>query len=71
MSLFLLWKDDIRHPNPELAVGYAMVVVAQALIELIVFDHASMLKEAIPMSDDRLREEMPRLVLRFLGVAGE
>jgi AcrR family transcriptional regulator len=68
VTLFLLWRDEIRHPNPEYAVGYAMVMVALALRELIIFGHAPMFEKLIPVDDDHLRRELPRMFLRYLGV---
>ena len=68
VELFLTWRDEIRHPDPEYAVGYAMVMTALALRELIIFDHQPMFNRVIPMDDDHLREELPRVFLRYLGI---
>lgn len=70
-DLFLLWRAEIRHPNPEYAVRYAMVMVGLALRELILFDHVRLFEKLVPLADDRLREELPRTFLRYLGVKGE
>ncbi len=68
VKLFLLWRDEIRHPDPEYAVSFAMVMVSLALRELILFGHAEMFGKLIPMNDEHLREELPRAFLRYLGV---
>ena len=68
VSLFLLWRDEIRHPNPEYAVSYALVMIALVLRELIVFGHAPMFEKLVPVDDEHLRQELPRLFLSYLGV---
>jgi AcrR family transcriptional regulator len=71
LSLFLLWRDEIRHPDPEYAVSYGLVMVALALRELIIFGHAPMFQKLVPVDDDHLRRELPRLFLRYLGIEGK
>jgi AcrR family transcriptional regulator len=68
VQLFLLWRDEIRHPDPEYAVSYGMLMVAFALRELILFDQARMFGKLVPVGDDRLRKELPRVFLRYIGV---
>lgn len=65
---YMLWRDEIRHPDPEYAVSYAIISVALTLRELIIFGHADMFSKLVPMDDDHLREELPRAFLRYLGV---
>jgi hypothetical protein len=48
-----------------------MVTVAFALRELILFDQARLFETLVPVSDDHLGEELPRVFLRYLGVEGE
>jgi AcrR family transcriptional regulator len=71
VGVFLLWRDEIHHPDPEYAVGNAMVLVALALRELIIFDNARMFEQIVPVDDDHLRQELPRVFLRYLGVEDE
>jgi AcrR family transcriptional regulator len=71
VDLFLLWRDEIRHPQPDYAVAYGMVMVALALRELILFGHADLFEKVVPVDDGHLQEELPRMFLRYLGVAGE
>jgi AcrR family transcriptional regulator len=68
VQMFLVWRDEIRHPDPEYGVGYAMLTVALTLRELIIFDNAEMFSKVVPVDDDHLREELPRAFLRYLGV---
>jgi AcrR family transcriptional regulator len=70
-GLLLLWRRDIRHPDPDYAVRYAMIMVAMHLRELIVFDNVRLFEKILRLDDDRLREELPRAFLRYLGVKGE
>jgi AcrR family transcriptional regulator len=71
VRLFLLWREQIGHPDPEYAVSYAMVMVALALRELIIFGCAPAFEKLVPVSDDHLRRELPRMFLRYLGVENE
>jgi AcrR family transcriptional regulator len=68
VHILLLWRDEIRHADPEYAVGYAMLTVALTLRELIVFDNAAMFSQIVPVDDDHLRQELPRAFLRYLGI---
>ncbi len=67
-DLFLLWRDEIGHPDAEQAVAFAMVMVALALRELILFNHAPMFGQVTPLDDEALRRELPRMFLGYLGV---
>ena len=68
VELFLQWRDEIRRPDPERAVSFAMVMVAMALRELIIFGHAPMFQQVASVSDDDLRRELPRAFLQYLGI---
>lgn len=70
VSLFLLWREEIHHPDPENAIAVAMVMVTLALRELIIFGHGPMFEKIAPVSDDQLRQELPRMFLRYLAVEG-
>jgi len=68
VKTFLIWRQEIRHPDPEYAVSYGFLMVALALRELILFDQAHTFEHALPVSDDQLKTELPRMFLRYLGV---
>jgi len=68
VNTFLIWRQEIRHPDPEYAVSYGILMVAFALRELILFDQAHTFEHALPVSDAHLRTELPRMFLRYLGV---
>jgi hypothetical protein len=71
VKTFLIWRAEIRHPDPEYAVSYAILTVAFALRELILFDQARMFEHVLPVRDDNLKEELPRMFLRYLGIETE
>jgi len=64
----LLFRDEIRHPQADLAVRWGMLMTGLALMELIVFEHGKVVGRLLPMDDDTLREEMARVFLGYLGV---
>ncbi len=68
VGMFLLWRDEIRHPDPEQGVAFAMVMTALALRELIIFNNAGMFSEVVPVDDESLKRELHRMFLRYLGV---
>jgi AcrR family transcriptional regulator len=63
----LIFRDEMRHPEPEVAVRWAMLMTGFALMELVIFDHEKLAGRLLPMDDERLQEE---LVLGFLGYLG-
>lgn len=71
VKTFLIWRDEISHPDPEYAVSYGILTVAFALRELILFDQARMFEHVLPVGDDHLKEELPRMFLRYLGIETE
>lgn len=64
----MMWRDQIKHPEPERAVRFAFVMVALALRELILFDRTHVFADILPLDDNILREELVRMFLRYLGV---
>ncbi len=47
-----------------------MVTVVMSLRKLIRFGHARTFGKVLPLDDARLRKELPRAFLRYLGVKG-
>ena len=68
VDTFMLWRDQIKHPEPERAVRFACVMIALVLRELILFNRAHIFGDLLFLVDDILKEELPRLFLRYLGV---
>jgi len=68
VDTFLIWRDQIKHPDPEYAVRFAFLMVGFALRELILFDRTHIFAAVLPLDDGSLRKELPRVFLRYLGV---
>ena len=67
VNTFMMWRDQIKHPDPERAIRFAFVMVALALRELVLFNRTYIFEAVLPLDDDTLREELPRMFLAFLG----
>lgn len=67
----LLFRDEIRHPEPEVAVRWAMLMTGLALMELVIFGHEKLTRRLLPMTDERLRGELLQVFLGYLGVDPE
>ena len=68
VDTFMIWRDQIKHPDPERAVRFGFVMIALALRELILFRRTRIFEDLLPLDDDVLKEELPRMFLRYLGV---
>jgi AcrR family transcriptional regulator len=66
-GVLLLFRDRIRHPDPDFAVRWAMVAAGSILRERLLTDHGKHLERLAPASDERLAEELARTLLRCLG----
>jgi len=59
-------RDEISHPDPELAAAFGLELVIGML------DHTVQLRQrALPISDDRLVSELTRAFVNYLGVPAE
>jgi AcrR family transcriptional regulator len=67
----LVFREEIRHPEPELAVRWAMLMTGLALMELVIFGHEDLTRRLLPMDDARLQEEVTRTFLAYLGADPE
>ena len=68
VETFLLWRSEIRHPDPENAVSYGMMMVAFTVRELLLFGQAKVFENFVPVGNDQLQKELSRSFLRYLGV---
>jgi AcrR family transcriptional regulator len=68
VGTFMMWRDQIKHTEPERAIRFAFVMVALALRELVLFGRTRLFEDILPLDDDTLREELTRMFLRYLGV---
>lgn len=69
VELFLVRRDEIKHPDPQVAVSFALLMLTSTLIELIVVDHDLKSWQAvIPKDDQSLKREFLRSFLSHLGI---
>lgn len=67
VSTFMIWRDHIKHPDPEVAIRFAFVMIALALRELILFNRAYVFEAILPIGDEMLDRELTRMFLHYLG----
>jgi AcrR family transcriptional regulator len=69
VELFLVHRKEVRHPEPQMAVSFALMMLTSALIELILVDHDLKNWQAvIPKDDQSLKRELLRFFLSYLGI---
>jgi AcrR family transcriptional regulator len=68
VATFMMWREQIKHPEPERAIRFAFVMVALALRELVLFGRTRIFEDILPLDDSTLGEELTRMFLRYLGV---
>ena len=71
VGTFMIWHDQIRHPQPELAIRFAFVMVALVLRELILFNRAHLFEAILPIDDELLASKLTRMFLQYLGIGAE
>jgi AcrR family transcriptional regulator len=71
VDTFMIWRDQIKHPDPQRAVRFGFVMIAVVLRELILFNRARIFEDVLSLDDDILRTELPRMFLRYLGVESD
>ena len=68
-ELFLVHRKEVKHPDPQMAVSFALMVLTSTLIELILVDHDLKTWQAvIPKDDQPLKRELLRSFLSYLGI---
>lgn len=68
VETFLIWRDQIKHPDPAYAVRFAFLMVSFALQGVILFNRAQMFTGILSLDDESLEKELPLVFLRYLGV---
>jgi AcrR family transcriptional regulator len=69
VELFLVHRKEIKHPDPKMAVSFALLMLISTLVELILVDHDMQTWQAvIPKDDQSLKRELLRSFLRYLGI---
>ena len=69
VDLFLVHRKEVKHPDPQVAVSFALITLTSTLVELILVDHDMKNWQAvIPKDDASLKRELKRLFLSYLGI---
>jgi AcrR family transcriptional regulator len=68
VDAFLIWRGEIKHPDPEHAIRFAFLIVACVLRDLVIFDRMRLMRPVMSVDDDLLKHELPRVFLHYLGV---
>ena len=69
VELFLVHRKEVKHPDPQMAVSFALMVLTSTLIELILVDHdLKNWQVVIPKDDQSLKRELLRSFLSYLGI---
>ncbi len=71
VDTFLIWRDEIKHSDPEEAIRFAFLVVACVLRDLVIFDRMRLMRPVMTVDDELLKRELPRLFLQYLGVQNQ
>ena len=70
MELFLVHREEVKHPDPQMAVSFALMTLTSTLIELILVDQdLKNWQVVIPKDDQSLKRELLRVFLSYLGIA--
>jgi AcrR family transcriptional regulator len=68
-ELLLTRRHEIRHPDPDAAVPFALLMVVVAAKGVLVLPRdPKLLSRAVPDVEARLHRELPTMVLRYLGI---
>jgi hypothetical protein len=71
IDLVLARREEIRHPDPRLAVSFGLIMVVATLHDLIVSPvRIRDWKDLLPADDQALKRELTRAFLRYLDVDG-
>ena len=70
VDFMLLKRAEIKHPKPDEAVAFGMLLVGLALREIVVLDVQPDVRDPrVPANDDDLARELTRSFLSYLGIA--
>jgi AcrR family transcriptional regulator len=65
-GLLLARRDEISHPNPELASSFGLTMAFSTIESTVLFDETR--SSALALSDDALAAELAQAILAYLGV---
>jgi hypothetical protein len=68
-DFLLLKRDEMKHPDPDIAVPFALLTVGLAIREIILLDKDSRdWATVMPKDDYQLLRELTRVFLSYLGI---
>ncbi len=68
-NFMLQYRKEIKHPDPETAVPFGLILVGSTLREIILMDTTSEgWSSVLPQDDARISRELTRAFLRYLGL---
>jgi AcrR family transcriptional regulator len=69
VDLFLVHRKEIQHPDPKMAITFALMMLISAMGELILTDNdMKNWGTMLPKDDKSLRRELGRSFLSYLGI---
>jgi AcrR family transcriptional regulator len=69
VDLFLVHRKEVKHPDPKVAISFALITLTSTLVELILVDHdMKNWQTVIPKDDASLKRELKRSFLNYLGI---
>lgn len=68
VKTLMIWREQIKHPDPERAIRFGFIMVGVVLREMVLFNRMRIFQEILPLDDRILREELPRMFLGYLGM---
>lgn len=69
-SMFLRFRQDIHHPEPETAVRLGLLTVAVTLREMLLVQHLNRWDKIVQVSDEQLQDQLAHMLLRYLTTRG-
>jgi AcrR family transcriptional regulator len=69
VELFLAHREEVKHPDPQMAVSFALMTLTSILTELVLIDHDLKNWQAVvPKDEQSLKRELLRSFLSYLGI---
>ena len=65
-KLLLLHRQEIRHPDPELAVNFGLLTVSLALRELVLMGGSKRWRRIVSVSDDEIAAQLTHILVNYL-----
>ncbi len=65
-AMFLRFRKDIHHPDPELAIRLGLLTVAVTLRETLLVAYDDRWSKIVKVSDQQLQDQLARMLLSYL-----